>query len=86
MNKNHIIVCGGEKYIWHEGEGVMFDDMNVHHVKNPTNYRRAVLFIDVMRNDLPFFLDIANKKLLGLITGNSIYKDYDTSIHQQQKI
>lgn len=50
------IVCGGEKYIWKEGEGVIFDDMYIHYVKNNSQYRRVVLFVDILRKDIPLFL------------------------------
>jgi aspartyl/asparaginyl beta-hydroxylase (cupin superfamily) len=47
------IVCGGEKYVWKEGEGVCFDDMFVHHVINPSKKRRTVLYLDINRTDCP---------------------------------
>lgn len=61
------IVCGGEKYIWKEGEGVIFDDMYIHYVKNNSQYRRVVLFVDILRKDIPSFL-------------KSLYLAYTTSV------
>lgn len=43
------LVCGGERYHWREGEGVVFDDMFVHSVENRCASPRVVLFIDVRR-------------------------------------
>lgn len=47
------IVCGGVKYVWRVGEGVCFDDMYTHYVKNPSKQRRTVLFLDIKRSGLP---------------------------------
>jgi hypothetical protein len=55
QNNNKLspyIICGGEKYHWEEGKGVLFDDMYLHYVKNPTNETRVVLYLDVKRNNL----------------------------------
>ena len=52
-DKSPFIVCGGQKYYWKEGEGVLFDDMFLHYVENPTNSMRVVLFLDILRNDVP---------------------------------
>jgi len=48
-----FIVCGGQKYYWKNCEGVLFDDMFLHYVENPTSSRRVVLYIDVKRKDIP---------------------------------
>jgi aspartyl/asparaginyl beta-hydroxylase (cupin superfamily) len=49
-NKPYII-CGGEKYEWNEGEGVLFDDMFLHYVNNMTSKKRVVLYLDVKRKN-----------------------------------
>ena len=46
------IICGGEKYHWEEGKGVLFDDMYLHYVNNPTSKQRVVLYLDIKRNNL----------------------------------
>ena len=43
------IVCGGEKYEWKNGHGIVFDDMYSHYVKNPTGKVRVVLYLDIKR-------------------------------------
>jgi beta-hydroxylase len=48
-----FIICGDQKYYWNEGEGVLFDDMYLHYVENPTKYQRVVLYIDVLRTNVP---------------------------------
>lgn len=40
---------GGEKYYWKEGQGVLFDENNLHGVVNKTDKSRMVLFIDIER-------------------------------------
>lgn len=52
-NKRPFINCGGETYYWKNGEGVLFDDMYEHYVENPTTQQRVVLYLDVLRNDVP---------------------------------
>ena len=39
----------GEKYFWHEGEAVLFDDTFLHEAANETDQVRVVLFLDVAR-------------------------------------
>ncbi|HEY1875843.1 MAG TPA: aspartyl/asparaginyl beta-hydroxylase domain-containing protein [Rhizomicrobium sp.] len=39
----------GEKYFWHEGEAVLFDDTFLHEAANETDRVRVVLFLDVAR-------------------------------------
>lgn len=48
-----FIVCGKKRYEWRQGKGVLFDDMYPHMVENPTNKQRVVLYLDVLRNDIP---------------------------------
>ncbi len=79
------IVCGGEKYIWEEGKGIVFDDMYTHNVKNPTNKHRVVLYIDVKRESN----DIINKiNDIGIyIIENSLFLNtFIKNQHQQNKL
>ena len=39
----------GEKYYWHDGEAVLFDDTFLHDAANETDQVRVVLFLDVAR-------------------------------------
>ena len=39
----------GEKYFWHNGEAVLFDDTFLHEAANETDQVRVVLFLDVAR-------------------------------------
>jgi beta-hydroxylase len=56
------LICGDEVYYWKEGKGVIFDDMFLHYVKNPTNKTRVVLYLDIKRNNL----DPVTKKVVDL--------------------
>jgi aspartyl/asparaginyl beta-hydroxylase (cupin superfamily) len=37
---------------WKEGEGILWDDMFTHCAHNYSEYPRAILFLDIVRNDL----------------------------------
>lgn len=83
-DKKPFITVDNQKYYWKEGEGIMFDDMYIHYVENPSGYRRAVLFIDVLRNDIPYVLDRVNRWMYSIIVSNSLLRSYDSSIHNQE--
>jgi len=82
-NENGIkpyIICGGEKYEWEEGKGVLFDDMFLHYVNNKTNSQRVVLYLDIKRNNTnPIFQTLIN--IGNYITENSLI--YDLFIKKQ---
>lgn len=42
-------IAQGEKYFWHEGEAVLFDDTFLHEAANESDSVRVVLFLDVAR-------------------------------------
>lgn len=84
-DKKPFLICDGKKYYWKEGEGIMFDDMYVHYVKNPSQYRRAVLFIDVLRNDLPEPSNTISNFLYTVIIRNKTLTNIDNKMHQQIK-
>jgi hypothetical protein len=50
----------GTFYYWHEGEGMMFDDNQLHDATNNSDEVRVVLFLDLARR-LPWYLDIVNR-------------------------
>lgn len=39
----------GEKYAWHDGEAVMFDETFLHYAANNTDSNRIILFLDIRR-------------------------------------
>lgn len=43
------IYVDGERYVWRNGEGVIFDETFIHYAENSTDQRRIVLFCDVRR-------------------------------------
>jgi aspartyl/asparaginyl beta-hydroxylase (cupin superfamily) len=59
------LVEQGEKYFWHEGRGVIFDDYNLHDAANESDQIRVVLWIDIARV-MPWYLHVMNKLLLGV--------------------
>jgi aspartyl/asparaginyl beta-hydroxylase (cupin superfamily) len=52
------LYVGEEQYYWKEGEGVLFDEANLHGAVNTTKHKRMVLLIDIERpyNFLPYRL------------------------------
>ncbi len=80
------IVCGDEKYEWLNGKGIVFDDMYLHYVKNPTNKRRVVLYLDIKRRELSTF----NQKVVDLgymyIDNNPLIQLFVKNQHQQNKM
>ena len=80
------IVCDGEKYIWKEGEGVVFDDMYLHYVKNATNQTRVVLYLDIKRKSTSYFVDKINDIGIFLIENSIIFKIFLKNQHSQNKI
>ena len=62
-----------EKYIWSEGEDVMFDDTLLHSAENLSSETRVVLFLDIPRTFNNNMLNMINKTLLN-------YAKYNTTI------
>jgi beta-hydroxylase len=85
-NDKAYIVCGGEKYIWKENKGIIFDDMYLHHVKNPTNQMRVVLYLDIIRNNNSYYTNIINKTGIYLIENSIIFNIFLKNQHSQNKI
>lgn len=56
----------GEKYHWHEGEGIIFDDNYLHDAANESDEVRVVLWLD-MRRPMPFYASIFNKLVLWFV-------------------
>jgi hypothetical protein len=84
-NKAYI-VCGGQKYIWNEGEGVLFDDLYPHYVKNPSNKTRVVLYLDIIRNSDNPFVNGLNNIGIHLIETSLILNYFMKNQHNQQKL
>jgi beta-hydroxylase len=65
-SREHSAVERGEKYYWHNGKGVFFDDTRLHDAANESKEVRVVLWVDVRRK-MPWFLDVLNRGLLALV-------------------
>lgn len=84
-NKPYII-CGGKKYEWSEGEGVLFDDMFLHYVNNMTNEKRVILYLDIKRKNKNFLVDNIIK-FGNYISENSFIIDrFIKNQHSQDKL
>ena len=53
----------GEKYYWHNGQAVLFDDTFLHEAANESDQVRVVLFLDVARK-MPWPLRLLNRLFL----------------------
>lgn len=80
------IVFGEEKHIWQEKKGVVFDDIYLHYVKNPTNQTRVVLYIDVKRKSDSTFINTLNDIGIYLIENSIIFNSFLKNQHNQSKI
>ena len=80
------IVCGGEKYIWEDNKGVVFDDLYLHYVKNPTNQLRVVLYLDIKRNSNSHIVNTINDVGIYLIENSFIFNNFLKNQHSQNKI
>jgi aspartyl/asparaginyl beta-hydroxylase (cupin superfamily) len=60
LPEREALLQQGTFYYWHEGEGMMFDDNQLHDATNNSDEVRVVLFLDVARK-LPWYLDIVNR-------------------------
>ena len=66
--ENCFIEVDGQRYHWKEGEGVVFDDVFDHWVRNDTDEYRVILFVDILRP-----LDGFPKMLQGLANAANRY-------------
>jgi len=84
-NDSAYIVCGDEKYKWKKGEGVLFDDMYIHYVKNPSQQKRVVLYLDIIRESNPF-VNVINYCGIWLAEHSILLKLFLKNQHSQKKI
>ena len=82
------IVVGGQRYSWKDAEGSLFDDSFLHFAANETDGERAVLFIDVLRDDFPPWLDRLNHWVYSVLRGsrhaiNAVKKARDAAAQSQ---
>ena len=73
------IIVDGQKYAWHDGEAVMFDETFLHYAHNNTEQDRIVLFLDIKRPVTFFLVDwldvLLSRFLLAATTTKNIHGD-----------
>lgn len=84
-DKSPYIVCDGHVYKWQTGEGILFDDMYLHYVNNPSEYKRTVLYMDIKRNDLSGIIKYINNIFYTIIDNSIIIKLFVQDQHKQIK-
>jgi beta-hydroxylase len=62
--RDRALIENAEAYYWRNGEGVIFDDTNLHDARNDTDDVRVVLFLDLYRRAMPWPLDLFNRACL----------------------
>jgi beta-hydroxylase len=62
-NKDRSAIEQGQRYCWHEGEGVLFDDTHLHDAANDSDQVRVVLWLDLIRQ-LPWYVQPLNRLFL----------------------
>lgn len=70
------IVVNGQRYVWREGESVLFDDSWFHWVENHASEVRAVLIVDILRPypALPHFVNLLIFNLIGRLYGKKVMR------------
>lgn len=69
--KNVFLLVETIKLNWREGKCILFDDMFLHAVKNNTNQRRVVLFLDIERDFGSWYMNLLNKIFIKFIHINN---------------
>lgn len=62
--RDKSLVERGQKYFWHDGEGVIFDDTFLHDAANDSDQVRVVLWLDIKRR-MPLPLAALNSAFVG---------------------
>lgn len=57
------LVTRGERYYWHDGEGIVFDDTYLHDAANESDEVRVVLWLDMLKPH-PWYLQLLNRLFL----------------------
>jgi aspartyl/asparaginyl beta-hydroxylase (cupin superfamily) len=79
--RDRSLIENAEAYYWRNGEGVMFDDTNLHDSRNDTDEPRVVLFLDLYRRSMPLPLDLFNRAALALARiDGSVRRMHDAAI------
>jgi len=83
--ENCYITVNNEKFIWEEGESLIFDDTYIHSVHNNTSEPRIILFLDIERPTTSV-LSKLNKYLLQKPDFINFIKKVNDSVEKNQSI
>ena len=85
-NKDNVYLCNNyNKYVWTEGESVLWDDTYPHKVYNYTNEMRVVLYMDVVRS-INGFLGKMNTFLIKQLSNSNMIKDEIKKTEKKYKL
>ena len=68
--QDKALIENGERYYWHNGEGIIFDDNYLHDAANESDQIRVVLWLD-LRRKMPFYAALINRICLWLVYRDS---------------
>ena len=85
-DKDNVYLCNNyNKFVWVEGESVLWDDTYPHKVYNYTNEVRIVLYMDVVRN-INGFLGKMNTFLIKQLSNSNMIKDEIKKTEKKYKL
>lgn len=85
-DRQNVFLCNNyQKYIWKEGEGVLWDDTYPHKVYNYTEEIRVVLYMDIVR-PLDGNMDKINKYLIKQISNSKMIRDEIEKTEKKYKL
>jgi len=83
---NCFLCVNGKKQIWKPGKTMLWDDTFVHSVKNLTNQRRIVVYMDVIRKTGKSNLDWLIRNMMNIAMNSNSVKEYIRSTETKQKL
>jgi len=85
-NKDNVYLCNNyNKYVWNEGESVLWDDTYPHKVYNYTNEARVVLYMDIVR-DIGGILGKMNTFLINQLSNSGMIKEEIEKTEKKYKL
>ena len=85
-NKDNVYLCNNyNKYVWTEGESVLWDDTYPHKVYNYTNEVRVVLYMDIVR-DIGGILGKMNTFLINQLSNSGMIKEEIEKTEKKYKL
>ena len=86
-DSKNVYLCNNYiKYVWKEGESILWDDLYPHKVYNNTDEIRIVIYMDVLRQNISPFLKFLNKIVTSSISNTKMIKDEIKRTEKKERI